>query len=147
MSKRSEAVMGDEIGRLVPTLTQRRSQARDRMLNGLSSDHLLLLSQLVGQLVVAMSPDVGAAARELDNALTPDEKQCIAHASADLNSQANRAIESLKRGLMRSGENVVFGTDDSLRITHENPAMTLLALSIEQLISGVNKEKYGRPPK
>lgn len=139
--------MGDEIGRIIPTLTQHRSQARDRMLNGLSSDRLLLLSQLVGQLAVAASPDVGAAARELDNALTPDEKQCIAHASDDLNSQANQAMEALKQSLMRSGENVVFGTDDSPRMTHENPGMTLLALSIEQLMAYLNRVKYSRPRK
>jgi hypothetical protein len=137
-------MMGDELAKLIPTFTERRSQARDRMIRGLSSDHLLLLSQVLGQLAVAISPDVCAAARELDDALTPDEKQCIARASAELNSQANEAMEELKQSLARSGKNVVFGTDDSLKMTHDSPGMALLALSIEQLMSCMNRVKYSR---
>ncbi len=137
-------MMGDEMRWMIPTLTQHRSQARDRMLNGLSSDHLRLLSQLIGRLAVAQSPDFDAAARELDNALTSDEKRCIAHASADLDAQANRAIEDLRQKLMRSGENVVFGSDDSQTRLHQSPGMTLLALSIEQLVSLVHKEQLSR---
>jgi hypothetical protein len=140
-------MMGDEMGRMIPTLTEHRSQARDRMLNGLSSDHQLLLSELIGRLAVAINPDFDAAARELENRLTAEEKHCIAHASADLDAQANRAMEALRRKLMRSGENVAFGADDSRKMLRENPGMTLLVLSIEQLVSQVNRERLNRTPK
>jgi hypothetical protein len=135
--------------RIIPTLIQIRAQAHDRMLKSLSPDNRRLLSQVIGQLAVTTTPDVGAAARELDGALTPEEKHYVEQASAELEEQALKAIEALKQNVLanaRPGEQHVFSTPATPMMTFPSPGMTLLAVSIEELITQLNRAKYGRPP-
>jgi len=73
-----------------------RSQARATMLNALSPQHRSLLAQVVGGLAIAQTPDVDAAAKTLDGALSPVESKAIIDASNALDQQIKQIMEAAR---------------------------------------------------
>jgi hypothetical protein len=74
-----------------------RGQARSSMLNALSAQHRSLLAQVVGQLAIAQTPDVNAAAKTLDGALTPGESKAILDASTALDQQIKAIMDAARQ--------------------------------------------------
>lgn len=81
--------MRREMGRIA-------AQTRTQMLNALTPAHRTLLSNVVGQLAVAPTPDVRAAARQLDSALSPSEKQAILNAQTSERTQMQSAMQQMR---------------------------------------------------
>jgi hypothetical protein len=79
--------MGAEMQQMHAQMQQVHAQARAATLAALSSAHRSLLASVVGQLAIAANPDPAAAARTLDAALSPGEKQAILRAHASARSQ------------------------------------------------------------
>lgn len=52
-------------------------QMRDQMLSALTPEHKQLLASIVGRIATEDRPDIAAAAKRLDDALTTQEKQAI----------------------------------------------------------------------
>jgi hypothetical protein len=73
-----------------------RGQARTTMLNALSAQHRGLLAQVVGSLAVAQTPDVSAAAKTLDGALSPGETKAILDASNALEQQIKQIMDATR---------------------------------------------------
>jgi len=73
-----------------------RGQARATMLGALSAQHRNLLAQVVGQLAIAQTPDVGAAAKTLDGALSPAESKAIIDASNALDQQIKGIMDAAR---------------------------------------------------
>src|SRR5215472_12866345 len=73
-----------------------RTQARTTMLNALSQQHRDLLAQVVGGLAVAQTPDINAAAKTLDSALSPSETKAIVDASNALDQQIKQILEAAR---------------------------------------------------
>lgn len=74
-----------------------RAQARTTMLNALSSQHRSLLAQVVGSLAIAPTPDVSAAAKTLNAALTPAESKAILDASGALDQQIKQIMDAARQ--------------------------------------------------
>ena len=73
-----------------------RAQARTTMLNALSAQHRALLAQVVGDLAIAQTPDVNAAAKTLDGALSSAESKAVLDASKALDQQVRQIVESAR---------------------------------------------------
>src|SRR5215467_2150812 len=73
-----------------------RTQARTTMLNALSPQHRNLLAQVVGGLAVSQTPDINAAAKTLDNELSPGESKAIVDASNALDQQIKKIMEAAR---------------------------------------------------
>ena len=69
--------MGGPSSAQMQQMQQMHAAARTKMLAALSPAHKALLARILGNLGTAENPDYGAAAKELDAALTPAEKQAI----------------------------------------------------------------------
>ncbi|MHB8461939.1 MAG: hypothetical protein ACYDA1_04780 [Vulcanimicrobiaceae bacterium] len=68
-------------------MEQMHAQARAKMLAALTPQNRQLLSTLAGQLAVADKPDVAAAAKQLDAALSAREKSAILDIHASMRKQ------------------------------------------------------------
>ncbi len=68
-------------------MEQMHAQARAKMLAALTPQNRQLLSTLAGQLAVAEKPDIAAAARQLDAALSTSEKTTILSVHANMRKQ------------------------------------------------------------
>lgn len=82
---------------------QLHSQARLAMLNTLSLAHRTLLAQIVGQLAISPNPDVNAAARTLDAALSQSEGRSILSIASSLESQSRQIMDAAHQQLMNAG--------------------------------------------
>lgn len=80
-------------------MEQLHSQARLSMLNALSPAHRTLLAQIVGQLVIAPTPDLSAAAKTLDASLAPGEARTVLNISASFEQQAQQIMEASRKQL------------------------------------------------
>jgi hypothetical protein len=88
-------------------MEQLHAQARVSMLNSLTSAHRNLLGQVVGQLVIAPSPDLAAGAKELDANLTPAEAKSVLNVATSFEQQARQIMDSVRqqmRGGMQNGQ-------------------------------------------
>lgn len=72
------------------------TQSRTQMINALTPAHRTLLSNVVGQLAVATTPDFRSAVQQLDSALSSSEKQAILTAQSNERSQMQRAFEQMR---------------------------------------------------
>ncbi len=79
---------------------QLQAQARVAALNALSPAHRNLLAQIAGQLTVSANPDVNAAARTIDNALTQTEGRNILGISSALQTQSQQVMEAARQQMM-----------------------------------------------
>jgi hypothetical protein len=131
----------DKFPRIIPTLIQIRAQTYDKMLKSLGPESWRLLGQVVGELAVSADPDLEAVAQQLEIALTTKEKKAISDEAADLEEQVGQAIEALKQAIIQSGEPHTFGHSPMPRMTSESPGMTLVSLSIEELMINLNRFK------
>ncbi len=68
-------------------LRQLRQQAQQETLNALTPAHRTLLTQVVGQLRNQPNPDMQGAARTLDSALSPSERQSVLSIAGRYESQ------------------------------------------------------------
>jgi hypothetical protein len=73
-----------------------RGQARATMLNALSAQHRGLLAQVVGNRAIAQTPDINAAAKTLDGALSPGESKAILDASNALDQQIRQIMDAAR---------------------------------------------------
>ena len=94
---------GGPMGQVRGQLDQVRVQARTAALNALTPASRTLLSQVVGQLAVAGTPDVNAAAKTLDAELTPREAKAILAAQSGLETQTQAIIEKARTAAGDSG--------------------------------------------
>lgn len=78
-------------------LAQIGTQARTQMLAALTPAHRTLLTNVVGQLAVATTPDLRAAAQQLDTALSPAEKQAILTADTNARTQMRTAFSQMRQ--------------------------------------------------
>jgi hypothetical protein len=116
--QQTEAALHRDFGRYLveqKQMFQYREQARTEIVDALSPAHRQLLASVVGQLTVAPNPQVVAAAKQLDAALTSKEKQTILAADARFQDQW-QALGALRRGGLSTHE--ASGVKD--------PGMTLL---------------------
>ena len=117
------------------------------MLDSLNGDHKQLLAKLIGGLAVDSVVDLEAVAPELDEALTPEEKRSINEAGSALDLNSAQALDDFLRRMMESGEeSVAFGSGGPLGKSYGKPSMTMLILSIEELLTKLNgfKQTSGR---
>ena len=75
-------------------IDQLQTQERISTLNALSVAHRDLVAQVAGQLATAANPDVRAAAKQLDAALTPSESKSILDIASSTKQQMRQLIES-----------------------------------------------------
>jgi hypothetical protein len=87
---------GGPMGQVRAQLDQVRAQARSAALNALTPASRTLLSQVVGQLAVAATPDVSAAAKQLDAELSPREAKAILDAQNALETQTQAIIDKAR---------------------------------------------------
>jgi hypothetical protein len=123
-------------------LSRLRTQEQAEVLEALAVGNRQLVSQLFGQLAVTQKPDVVAAARKLDSALTPKEKQSILRASANSRQQYTAMMGELQQKLqkMAGSEQQVFAHD--ITITTEDPGMTVMLLVAENLFTQASKAAH-----
>jgi len=81
-------------------MEQLHSQARLAMLNSLSPAQRATLAQVVGQLAIAPTPDLAAAARQIDASLTQAQARNILSISASLHQQAHQLMDSVHKQMM-----------------------------------------------
>lgn len=74
-----------------------RKQARAQILGALTPDQRTLLASVVGGLAVSDDPDLRAAAKQLDAALSPAESQAILDAERHLHDQTRAAMEAARQ--------------------------------------------------
>ncbi|HXW50641.1 MAG TPA: hypothetical protein VEJ41_01520 [Candidatus Acidoferrales bacterium] len=86
-------------------MEQLHAQARLAALNSLTPAHRALLAQVVGQLAIAANPDVNAAARSIDNALSQNEGRSILNISSSLESQSRQIMEAARQQMMAANPN------------------------------------------
>jgi hypothetical protein len=84
------------MGQVRSQIDQVRAQARSAALNALTPTSRTLLSQVVGQLAVANTPDVNAAAKQLDAELSPREAKAILDAQNNLETQTQAIIDKAR---------------------------------------------------
>ena len=77
-------------------IEQMRAQSRISALNALSGSNRTLLGQVVGQLAIAQTPDVSAAAKTLDGRLSPSEAKTIVGISTALDQQIRQTLEAAR---------------------------------------------------
>jgi hypothetical protein len=117
---------------------QLQAKARLTALNALSPAHRALLAEVAGQLAIAPNPDVNAAARTIDSALTQTEGRNIASISSSLQTQSQQVMEAARQQMMaanpqgmpqggpvtRSANMVYHGSETT------DPGMLLLQMSM-----------------
>lgn len=81
-------------------MEQLHSQARLAMLNTLSPAQRAALAQVVGQLAIAPTPDLAAAAKQIDASLTPAQAKNILNIKASLHQQAHQVMQALHQQMM-----------------------------------------------
>ncbi len=81
---------------------QLHAQARVSMLNALSPAHRTLLAQVVGQLVIAQSPDLAAAAKQIDAQLSPAESKSVLSISSSTAQQVQQVLEAARQQMQQS---------------------------------------------
>lgn len=121
---------------------QLHAQARNAMLNSLTPAHRSLLAEVVGQLAISPNPDVNAAGRTLDSALSPNESRSILGISSSLESQARQIMQAVHQQLMSAqpqgqagqsqpqGEHMHAGwTGDGMREARPTDPGTILLLA------------------
>jgi hypothetical protein len=79
---------------------QLQAQARVAALNTLSPAHRNLLAQVAGQLAISANPDVNAAVRTIDNALTAAEGRAIVGISTSLQIQSQQVMEAARQQML-----------------------------------------------
>ena len=104
-------------------MTQIHSDERVAMLNALTPEHRQLLATIAGQLAIATTPDYDAAAKQLDNALSPSEKQAITDAQKSARDKMKAAMDKMQTppGATRMGGNRFYRRAESM-----TPGSTLL---------------------
>jgi hypothetical protein len=79
-------------------MQQLRMATRSQMLNALTAQHRTLLARLAGQLATSPSPDLQGAARQLDDALSPQESEAIVAAQQSLRGQMRGGMQPMQQG-------------------------------------------------
>jgi hypothetical protein len=82
--------------RMHEQLEQAHLQVRSQILGALTAAHRTLLANVVGGLAISPSPNIEAAAKELDAALSPQESRAILDAEASLHAQMRAAMQALE---------------------------------------------------
>ncbi len=77
-------------------MMQMHAQMRTKILGLLTPEQKTLLAKVVGQLAIAPNPDLGAAASQLDAALSPTQKQTILSRHQAMMKQ----MQSMRDGMM-----------------------------------------------
>ncbi|MFN2461810.1 MAG: hypothetical protein ABR591_14210 [Candidatus Velthaea sp.] len=83
---------GGQFGAGMQQMQQMRAQERTQMLNALTPAHRSLLAQVVGNLAIAPTPNLDDAARQLDAALSANEKQAIVAARDAMRAQMRNSM-------------------------------------------------------
>ena len=78
-------------------IEQLHAQERVSMLNALSAEHRNLLSQVAGQLAIATNPDLSAAAKQLDAALSPSESKAILDIASSTEQQVRQLMDQTRK--------------------------------------------------
>jgi|SRR5215472_9774546 len=73
-----------------------RTQARTTALNALTPGNRDKFAQIVGQLAIAASPDVSAAAKTIDSSLSAKESKSILDAQSAFDTQARQIGEQMR---------------------------------------------------
>jgi hypothetical protein len=121
-----------------------RGQARTTMLNALSAQHRSLLAQVVGSLAIAQTPDVSAAAKTLDGALSPGESKAILDASNALDQQIKQIMDAARA---QNGEPAEGGNRMYIGQGQSTPdAGMILLRSAVPPIGGSRMIQIGGPP-
>jgi hypothetical protein len=118
-------------------MEQLHSQARLAMLNALSPAHRSLLAQIVGQLVIAPTPDLGAAAKTLDASLAPGEASAVLNVSTSFEQQARQIMEASRKQMESAmpegpphGAYIMHGMGMQMGgQTQNDPGMVLLSMA------------------
>jgi hypothetical protein len=82
-------------------MMQLRMETRSQMLDALSPQHRTLLATVAGQLATSQMPNLQAAARQLDSALSPHEAEAILAAQSALRSQMRGDMQNAPDGSNR----------------------------------------------
>lgn len=85
-------------------IDQLRAQSRVSALNALSASNRTLLGQVVGQLAIAQTPDISAAAKTLDGRLSPTEAKTIVGISTALEQQIRQTMEAARAQMGGGGQ-------------------------------------------
>ena len=83
-------------------IEQLHSQARLAMLASLSPAQRATLAQVVGQLAIAQTPDLAAAARQIDASLSATQARNILSISTSLHQQAHQLMDAVHKQMMSS---------------------------------------------
>jgi hypothetical protein len=73
-----------------------RSAERAQILGALTSAHKTLLANVVGRLATSANPDFEGAARQLDSALSANEKQTIVNAAQNARAKQRSLMQSMR---------------------------------------------------
>jgi hypothetical protein len=120
---------GGPMAQVRAQIDQVRVQARSTALNALTPASRALLSQVVGQLAVAATPDVGTAAKQLDAELSPREAKAILDAQNALETQTQAIIDKARAAAGDSGGPALRppASDDQ---TQNDAGLALLRLAV-----------------
>jgi len=91
-------------------MQQIHTTERTQILAALTPAHKTLLANVVGQLAITASPDYDAAAKRLDAALTPAERQTILNASQNARTRAEALMQGAMPGPGESEKRFMIGT-------------------------------------
>jgi hypothetical protein len=125
-----------------------RAQARTTMLGALSAQHRSLLAQVVGNLAIAQTPDVSAAAKKLDGSLTAAESKAILDAQSALDAQIRQIMDAARQqnggqsdGGMRPRGGMGGGSDQA-----PDAGMALLRAAVPPMGPPMMMRMGGPPP-
>jgi hypothetical protein len=111
---------------------------RTQMLSALTPEHRQLLAQIAGQLATSTNPDPKAAAAQLDQALSPGEKQAIVKAEQSFRSQMRTLHDKMRAQV--EAQHPAFGKE-----TNPDPGLLLLDSSVHTQMGGSVMFEGGGP--
>ena len=118
-------------------IEQLHAQSRISTLNALSATHRSLLAQVASQLSIAANPDPGAAAKQLDAALSSSESKAILDIATSTEQQVRQVIDSARQQM--GGGNTQgpppMGRFGSTRGASENDPGTILLMMAARSLS------------
>jgi outer membrane translocation and assembly module TamA len=134
---------------------QLHQQMRSQILSSLTPVHLRYVAATIGQLAVAQNPDPEAAAKRLDQALSPGERQRILTAHTSFRQQSLALHEQMRSQLqseMPAGHSDWSKHEDAGRTMPQPDAGTVLLMSLSPHpmfdgMEGHGNHLEGAPPK
>ena len=112
---------------------QLHQQMRSQILSALSPVHRRAVAATIGNLAVAENPDLQAAARQLDQTLTPAEKQRILSAHETFKNQSMQLHEQMRAAMaseMPAGHPMMAGNHTMTNMHPPTDAGSILLMAL-----------------